>query len=100
MLIEIRQNKQEELYINPFDPFNGCSDSSDDDIITVIDTERLRGRNYAEKKANLEAQAIDYSIAMSCSNLSYAELFVIGNYFDKYGRRFGLLTDFYENCIC
>lgn len=100
MLIEIRQNDNGDLYVNSFDPELGISEVSDDDIITVINTERLSGVSYEEKKNNLEAQAVDYSLSFGNSTLSWGALAVLQYYFNKYGRRFGLLTVFHANCIC
>ena len=73
----------------------------DTKIIFTLDMSNVTGRTYAEKKACIESKAIDYSNNMSeIYPISYGELAEISDFFETYGRRYGLLTDFRENAIC
>lgn len=77
------------------------NDTAGRDILTaaVIDTERLQGNTYNDKKTALRDQAIEYSL---CGNFTIygSELCELENYFYKYGRRYGLLKEFKNNGIC
>jgi len=69
-------------------------------IIFTLDMS-VSGRTYAERKANLESKAIDYSNNMSeIYPISWGEIAEIQDFFATNGKRYGLLTDFHENCIC
>ncbi|MBQ1779677.1 MAG: hypothetical protein IIZ93_16105 [Acidaminococcaceae bacterium] len=59
----------------------------------------VSGRTYQEKKNALRDLAIEYS-GMDTSGLSWAEVGAIKDFFAAAGRRFGLLSEFKENCIC
>ena len=67
-------------------------------IIQMIDF-KVIGKNYTERKENLRDIAIDYS-CNQIGGLSYGELYRIQNFFEKNGRRYGLLEEFRENGIC
>lgn len=61
----------------------------------------VSGRNYQERKADLEEKAKEYQSSWyDFCGFSYGELAIIQDFFEKFGRRYGLLTDFKENCIC
>lgn len=72
----------------------------EDDILLYIPF-KVSGKTYAERKADIEAKAIDWS-----NNLgeypawSYGELADIQEFFEKNGKRYGLLREFRENAIC
>lgn len=59
----------------------------------------VSGRTYQEKKNALWDLAVEYS-GVDTSGLSYAEIGAIQDFFTVAGRRFGLLDEFKENCIC
>jgi hypothetical protein len=59
----------------------------------------VSGRTYQEKKSALWDLAVEYSY-MDTGGLSWAEIGVIQDFFTVAGRRFGLLSEFHENCIC
>lgn len=67
-------------------------------INRVIDTNRLPGKSYADKKALLRNQAIDYSLQNNFVMYG-SDLVEIGAYFEKYGKRYGLIKEFRENGI-
>ena len=56
--------------------------------------------SYEEKKQQARNLAIDYSNNFSSLSWSYSELAEICNFFEKVGKRYGLLKEFHENGIC
>lgn len=67
------------------------------EVVAIYDL-KTHGKTYAERKANLEALAIDYSHADNGNN-GLDDLNIMYNFFEDYGKRYGLLTDFRENAI-
>lgn len=61
---------------------------------------KIGGKNYSERKENLRDLAIEYSNNVGETFLSYGELMEIGNFFERNGKRYGLLKEFKENGIC
>ena len=57
-------------------------------------------KSYQQLKSEAREQAIDWQDEASEQNLSYGELAEAGEYFEKLGRRYGLLQEFRENGIC
>lgn len=69
----------------------------DDDYL--IDTGRApHGHGYDWKKSTLKEQAIELSHVNSLE-LTYYELSILQAYFEKYGKRYGLLKEFKANGI-
>lgn len=61
----------------------------------------VSGRSYQERKADLQEKAIEWSNTQgSYGAWSYGELATIQDFFERNGRRYGLLKEFQENCIC
>ena len=62
----------------------------------------VHGANYAERQNSVRETAIEYQAANYDVNydLSMGELWHIGNWFEKMGKRYGLLKEFRENAIC
>lgn len=60
---------------------------------------RLSGKTYAEKREEVREKAIDLQ-RIDEGGLSYGELALICEYFETYGKRYGLLREFKENGIC
>lgn len=60
----------------------------------------VKGNTYKAKKADLYNKALLMSYGYSVANWSYGEIATISEFFEKYGRRYGLLTEFHENAIC
>ena len=58
------------------------------------------GKTYAERKESVRNAALDYQSAWGNYPFSYSELGLIGEWFERMGRRYGLLCEFRENCIC
>ena len=60
----------------------------------------VSGKTYAERAADLRNKAIDYQSSWyDFCGFSYGELATIQSFFEKAGRRYGLLTEFRENGI-
>jgi len=57
-------------------------------------------KDYEGKKEVLRAVAIDWQNDFANRNYSYGELAEWEGFFEEYGRRFGLLSEFRENAIC
>ena len=55
---------------------------------------------YQQKKEQVRNEAIDWQDWLSENNVSYEGLAIASDYFEKQGRRYGLLQEFRENCIC
>ena len=67
--------------------------------IFILELGNLTGKTYKEKKACLQNKAIEFS-NNQYGGLSYGEIACIESYFERYGRRYGLLREFRENAIC
>lgn len=55
---------------------------------------------YLNGKENARNKAIDYQNWAADQELSYGELLEYSLYFEKLGKRYGLLAEFRENGIC
>ena len=60
---------------------------------------KISGKKYIEKQENLKNLAIEWQLNFSNYNWSYGELAEIYGFFEKNGRKYGLLKEFKENCI-
>ena len=60
----------------------------------------IKGKTYQERQDNARQLAIDWQLNFSYLSWSYSELAEITSYFEKIGKRFGLLKEFKENAIC
>ena len=69
------------------------------DNTAFVELGRLSGGNYESKKAEVREKAIDFQY-IDEGGLSLGEVAEISAYFENYGRRYGLLTEFRENGIC
>jgi hypothetical protein len=56
--------------------------------------------NYQIVKENARQKAIDWQDCSRETSMSWGELAYWQEYFEKLGKRYGLLTEFRENCIC
>ena len=57
-------------------------------------------KTYAERKAEVRAEAIEWQADFGNHDYSWGEVADWTNYFETMGRRYGLLTEFRENGIC
>ena len=55
---------------------------------------------YQTMKERIREQAINWQNKSGDYDYSYYNIYVICNYFEKQGRRYGLLREFHENGIC
>lgn len=81
----------EEWHKNTFNP--------NVEDITILDF-KIGGKDYQERKENLKELAINWQLYFAGLEWSYGELMAIGNYFYENGKKYGLLKEFKENCIC
>ena len=76
--------------------------SPDSDVLFVLPFE-IHGKTYQERKESLYNLAVDFQynndgdtdVTLSCGEIGY-----ICNFFEFYGKKYGLLREFRENCIC
>lgn len=64
---------------------------------------QTHGRTYAERKEHARQLAIDFQNSEDGGadiNLSYRELYYIQSFFERVGKKYGLLREFRENAIC
>jgi hypothetical protein len=62
----------------------------------------VHGKTYAERKESIRNTAIDFQTADSevSGGLTYSEYAEVSGWFERNGRKYGLLTEFRENAIC
>ncbi len=61
----------------------------------------VSGKSYQDRKNDLREKAIEYQNTWyDFCGFSYGEIGDIQAFFEKYGRRYGLLKEFRENAIC
>lgn len=66
-------------------------------VLLLIDF-TTHGKTYAERKEDVRSKAIDWSHA-GPTGISWGELVEIGGWFERMGRRYGLLREFREEGI-
>lgn len=96
----LKINGKENAYL--FDTWNDYIDATFNvsiEQICIIELGKIYGQTYLEKQNCLQQKAIEYSNNI-VSGLDMFELNQIAEYFERYGRRYGLLTEFKENAIC
>lgn len=77
-----------------------AAEVGEDNIVCYIPL-AVSGRSYQERKNDLEEKAKEYQSSwFDFCGFSYGELAIISDFFEKFGRRYGLLSEFRENCIC
>ena len=69
-----------------------------DRINTGTDTMKTK-KTYQQLKAEAREKAIDWQSTWYDTNYSYGELAAWQEFFERLGRRFGLLQEFRENAI-
>ena len=57
-------------------------------------------KSYQDMKEQVRQEAIDWQDWTSENSVSYEGLAIASDYFERQGRRYGLLQEFRENCIC
>ena len=55
--------------------------------------------NYETRKEQARETAIEWQLGFAENDYSYLDLAQFGDYFEKIGRRYGLLKEFRENGI-
>ena len=60
---------------------------------------KTHGKTYAERREHLHNLAVTFSNACE-GDLSWSEVNSIVTWFEKNGKRYGLMNEFHENGIC
>lgn len=102
MFIGIYKKDNKQYNYIYFDNKNGCTEFLKDtwgakDIQTL--SFKIRGKNYQERRAEAREIAIFWQNNFSCYDWSYSELATIYEFFEKVGKRYGLIKEFKENAI-
>lgn len=96
----LKKDGQENEYLfYSWDEYHKATFNSEIEEVVTIELGRLHGKTYQERKSYIETKAIILS-NNRYGGLSYGEEADIEAYFNRYGKRYGLLTDFHENAIC
>lgn len=96
-----RGEQSEENFYRSWSEYHADTFSPDVETLVLLPFE-IHGKTYAERKESLRNLAIDFQHADDGDAdlwLSYRELNDIGYYFNRMGRRYGLLREFRENAI-
>ena len=98
-LASYKQDKKQynNIYYN-YDEFYKDTFSPKTQDINILSF-KVSGKTYNEKKENARNNAINYQLNFSNLNWSYLELNMIESYFQKVGKKYGLLKEFKENCV-
>lgn len=60
----------------------------------------VHGKTYQERKASAQDIAVSFSNIAYCGGLYWSDLQVLSDWFYRFGKRYGLLTEFRENGLC
>lgn len=60
----------------------------------------VHGSNYAERRENVRGTAMEFQTANDCDGLYMSDMAQIYGWFEKMGKRYGLLKEFRENAVC
>jgi len=71
---------------------------SPDCTISAVIPLTIHGSTYAERRDSLSTMAQEIQTADN-GGLSYSEAATLNDYFTRQARRYGLLTEFRDNCI-
>lgn len=87
-----------------FDNYQYVIDTFNPEVETLcIIPFHVHGKTYAARKESARQLAIDFQNCEDGSadiNLSYRELSYIQGFFERVGKKYGLLREFRENAIC
>lgn len=79
--------------------FEEVEKSGVNNAVSVALNPTYYGKRYTDKKEAIRNKAIELS-HYDLEGISYGELAVIQDFFERYGKRYGLITEFHENGIC
>lgn len=60
----------------------------------------VHGSNYRERRENVRGTAMEFQTANDCDGLYMSDMAQIYGWFEKMGKRYGLLKEFRENAVC
>ena len=81
-----------------YDEYHTATFTPDIETTCLIELDRLKGKTYKERKADLQSKAITFS-NNAAPGLYMSDMVEISNYFERYGERYGLLTEFRDESI-
>ena len=92
-------NERQTSYIfSDLDALNRTLFPPDIDVVEMYELS-VKGKTYQERKGYLEELAKDIQHADE-GGLSWGECWLLTDFFERNGKRFGLLREFRENGIC
>lgn len=95
----LEENGEQTAYLfdgwDEFDTATFSPDITPKDIIPLV----IHGRTYRERQNSLRELAIDIQRADD-GGLPWSKYSKLDWFFRENGRRYGLMTEFRENCIC
>lgn len=73
----------------------------ENEVVLIIDL-HAHGKTYQNRKEDVRQKALDFTDLFSVYgvSISYGELAIFYDFFEKYGKRYGLYREFKENAIC
>jgi len=95
------QGERQAYVYNSWEVYHNDTFSPDCEKLYLIEF-KATGKTYAERKESVRNIAIDFYNADSevSGGLSYFEWSIVCDWFERMGKRYGLLTEFRENAIC
>lgn len=91
------KNDQSNLYYS-FSDFHRDTFSPECEIFSVIEF-AVHGKTYKDRQADLKETAMRFQ-SENAPGLSWLEVATIQDWFYTMGKRYGLLKEFRDNCIC
>lgn len=92
-------NERQTSYVfSDFDALNRTLFPPDVDVLEMYELS-VKGKTYQERKSYLEELAKNIQNADE-GGLSWGEYSLLMDFFERNGKRFGLLREFRENGIC
>lgn len=83
---------------NNFEQFHRDTFSPETEIHAIIEF-KTHGKSYTERKESARSTAANFQAAQ-LPGLSWGELAEITAFFERVGKRYGLIAEFRENAIC
>ncbi len=97
-LLDTETNEEKMYTFTSWSEYHTATFSPLIDVLFITDF-KVKGKTYADRKEFVRDLAIEYSNNQACG-LSWYEVGMVSDMFYKLGKRYGLLKEFKENCIC
>lgn len=92
---------EEHIYLTA-DEYIRDTCSPETEVLSLLPF-RVTGSSYAERKESARNLAIEFQFSCdgdSDIQLSHGEWLYVGNWFQRAGKRYGLLREYRENAVC